>query len=342
MSQWVQALDRIGERGLNAVMVTIASGKGSTPREAGAKMVVTLNALHGTIGGGDVEFQAIDIAREMLRETDARRSKRFPLGASFGQYCGGAANLAFELVPARAEWVGVLRNWLEAGDACVMVTPAQDAGIGGRLLVRTEDSYGTLGSPERDARTISTARRMLSVAGPAVTFAAVAAGTDALFERVEPVRFGIVLFGAGHVGRALVRVLGTVDARITWVDSRANEFPREVPDNTRVVLSDEPLSEVQAARPGSHFLVMTHSHALDLDLVEAVLRRHDIAFCGMIGSDTKRRTFENGLAKRGLAASALARFTCPIGISSLTGKDPGTIAVAVAAQLLERWERPPE
>jgi xanthine dehydrogenase accessory factor len=75
--------------------------------------------------------------------------------------------------------------------------------------------------------------------------------------------------------------------------------------------------------------------------VEAILRRDDIAFCGMIGSDTKRRTFENGLAKRGLAASALARFTCPIGISSLTGKDPGTIAVAVAAQLLERWERPP-
>ncbi len=136
VSQWVQALHRIGAQGLTAVMVTIASGKGSTPREAGAKMVVTLDALHGTIGGGDVEFQAIEIAREMLRETDARRSKRFPLGASFGQYCGGAANLAFELVPAGAEWVGLLCGWLEAGPTCVMVTPAQDVGIGGRLFVR--------------------------------------------------------------------------------------------------------------------------------------------------------------------------------------------------------------
>ena len=339
MSQWVQALHRIGAQGLTAVMVTIASGKGSTPREAGAKMVVTLDALHGTIGGGDVEFQAIEIAREMLRETDARRSKRFPLGASFGQYCGGAANLAFELVPAGAEWVGLLCGWLEAGHTCVMVTPAQDVGIGGRLFVRAGDSYGTLGSPERDAGTISAARGMLGGTAPAVTFAAIAGGADALFERVEPVGFNVVLFGAGHVGRALARVLGTVAARITWVDGRANEFPRDVPENARAVLSDAPLTEVSAARPGSYFLVMTHSHALDLDIVEAILRRGDFAFCGMIGSDTKRRTFITGLGKRGLGAAALARFTCPIGIASLTGKDPGTIAVAVAAQLLENWER---
>jgi xanthine dehydrogenase accessory factor len=339
LSQWVQALHRIGAEGREAVVVTMASGKGSTPREAGAKMVVTPDAIQGTIGGGDVEFQAIDIARDMLRETDARRSRRFPLGASFGQYCGGAANLVFELVPPGADWVGVLAAWLEAGEGCVMVTPAQEAGSGGKLLVGGGNSYGSLGNPESDAAAMEAGRRLLGAAGPAATLAAIAQGKEALFERVEPVRFNVVLFGAGHVGRALVRVLGTLAVRITWVDSRANEFPREVPDNVRVALTDTPLAEVSGARPGSCFLVMTHSHALDLDLVEAILRRDDIAFCGMIGSDTKRRTFENGLAKRGLDASALARFTCPIGIASLTGKDPGTIAVAVAAQLLERWER---
>lgn len=339
MSQWVQALHAIGAQGLDAVMVTIASGKGSTPREAGAKMVVTLAAIQGTIGGGEVEFQAIDIAREMLRETDARRSKRFPLGASFGQYCGGAANLVFERVPAGAEWVGVLSTWLDAGDACVMVTPVQDAGVSGRLLVRAGDSHGTLGNAQFDASAVSMARRLLPDPGHVLTLAPISAGPDALFERVEPVQFNIVLFGAGHVGRALVRVLGALAARITWVDSRAHEFPHAVPDNARVALTDTPLAEVSAARPASYFLVMTHSHAIDLDLVEAILRRPDIAFCGMIGSDTKRRTFENGLAKRGLGADALARFTCPIGITSLTGKDPGTIAVAVAAQLLEHRER---
>ncbi len=84
---------------------------------------------------------------------------------------------------------------------------------------------------------------------------------------------------------------------------------------------------------------MTHSHALDLELVEAILRRHDFAYCGMIGSQTKRRTFENGLAKHGVPPEALARFTCPIGIPGIKGKEPGSIAVAVTAQLLELRER---
>jgi xanthine dehydrogenase accessory factor len=138
-----------------------------------------------------------------------------------------------------------------------------------------------------------------------------------------------------------VRVLGTLACRVTWVDSRAAEFSSEVPDNVRVALTDAPVAEVSAARPGSCFLVMTHSHALDLELVEAILKRGDFAYCGMIGSQTKRRTFENGLAKRGVPPEALARFTCPIGIASIKGKEPGSIAVGVAAQLLELRSRGP-
>ena len=338
MSQWVQALRRISAGGQDAVLVTIASGKGSTPREAGAKMVVTPDAIQGTIGGGDVEYQAIEIARDMLRETGGKRSKRFPLGASLGQYCGGVANLVFELVPARANWVGQLEEWLDSGATCILVTLATAGAGDERLFVRASDFSGSLGDAAHDAAALVFARRLLADPNRAVTVAPVAEGVEALFEPVEPARFNVVLFGAGHVGRALARVLGTLAVRVTWVDGRANEFPRDIPDNVRAVVTDTPLKEVAAAPPGAWFLVMTHSHALDLDLVESILRRPDIAFCGMIGSDTKRRTFENGLAKRGLDAAALARFTCPIGIAALTGKDPGTIAVAVAAQLLEQME----
>ena len=354
MSLWVRSLQSVGARGLDCVMVTLASGKGSTPREAGAKMIVTPEAIYGTIGGGDVEYQATGIAREMLGATDGRRAKRFALGASLGQHCGGVANLLFERVAAGAEWVRVLSAWLEAGDACILVTPVSQAGEDsgeGRLLVRasaragtvnaadTLRAFGTLGDAGRDERAADAARRLLAEREPAVTVLQVGEGMSALLEPVEPVDFNIVLFGAGHVGRAIVKVLGVLAVRVTWVDSRASEFPPDVPDNVHVALTDTPLAEVSAARPGSWFLVMTHSHAIDLDLVEAILGREDIAFCGMIGSDTKRRTFGSGLTKRGIGPDALSRFTCPIGIPSLSGKDPGTIAVAVAAQLLECRER---
>jgi xanthine dehydrogenase accessory factor len=366
MSHWLQTLRRVGERGLDAVIVTVTSGKGSTPREAGAKMVVTVDALHGSIGGGELEYQATDIARGLLRagprdkgvgksseprdssppekvvgkrsEPEGLRTERFSLGASLGQYCGGAADLLFERVPAGAEWVRVAADWLDAGKACVVVTPT-DGADDGHLVVGTKEAWGRLDGGERDAGAKEIARRMLADRERVTKLAPLDGEAAALFEPLEVEDFNVVLFGAGHVGRSLVRVLGTLACRITWVDSRAGEFPVEKPDNARVVLTDTPAAEVSRADPGSYFLVMTHSHALDFVLLEAILRREDVAFCGMIGSQTKRRTFENGLAKRGLSPAVLARLTCPIGIPGIKGKEPGTIAVAVAAQLLEHRER---
>ena len=338
MSDWLRALQRLGDRGLDGVLVTVVSGKGSTPREAGAKMVVAIDATHGTIGGGELEFQAIDVARGMLHATGDRQARRFPLGASLGQYCGGAANLIFERVPAGVEWVSVLAAWHDAGEACVVVTPTS-GDDGGRLLVRAGERWGSLREAAWDTRGTDLARRMLADLDRAPRLAPLDDAASALLEPLPAADFDIALFGAGHVGRALVRVLSALPCRVTWTDSRAEEFPREVPDNVRVALTATPVAEVAAAGPGSYFLVITHSHALDLELVEAILKRGDFAYCGMIGSQTKRRTFENGLAKRGVSAAGLARLTCPIGIPGIKGKEPGAIAVAVAAQLLEHRER---
>jgi xanthine dehydrogenase accessory factor len=333
---WLHTLRLVGERGLDAVTVTVTAGKGSIPREAGAKMIVTIDALHGTIGGGELEYQAIDLARGMLRGGEQRQAKRFALGANLGQLCGGAANLLLERVPRDAAWVGVAARWHEGGAPCVFVTPSEGEA---RLLVRDGETWGSLGTPELDARAAEIARTMLANGEREARLGTVADAVGALFEPLQPVDLNVVLFGAGHVGRALVRVLGPVPCRVTWVDSRAGEFPAAIPDNVRVVRSDAPATAVAAAHPGSCFLVMTHSHALDFELVEAVLKRGDFTYCGMIGSQTKRRTFEKGLAKHGVAAERLARLTCPIGVTGIKGKEPGTIAVAVAAQLLETRER---
>ena len=339
MSDWLRTLQLVGERGLDAVLVTVASGMGSMPREAGAKMVLTVDAAHGTIGGGELEFQALEVGRNMLSPAATERNgpggraaRRFPLGADLGQFCGGAANLVFERVRPDEAWVRELTAWRDRGEACVIATPTSGDE---RLLVRGGGTWGSLGGGTLDAQAAGIAHDMLAADERVPRLVSLGEGVPTLFEPLLPTDFNVVVFGAGHVGRALVRVLATLPCAVAWIDSRAGEFPREAPDNARVVRTDAPLAEVACARAGSYFLVMTHSHALDFELVEAILKRGDFAYCGMIGSATKRRTFENGLAKRDVAAAARARLVCPIGIPTIKGKEPGAIAVAVAAQLLE-------
>jgi xanthine dehydrogenase accessory factor len=153
---------------------------------------------------------------------------------------------------------------------------------------------------------------------------------------VRTADFHLVLFGAGHVGRAVVKVLSEIPCAITWVDSREDEFPQDIPANVQCVCTFDPECEIDAAVAGSYFLVMTHSHALDQTLSERILRRADFAYFGLIGSLTKRRQFERRLQDRGISAAQLAGMSCPIGAEGIYGKEPATIAIAVAAEILQR------
>ena len=151
-------------------------------------------------------------------------------------------------------------------------------------------------------------------------------------------RQDLYLFGAGHVGRALVQVLGLLPYRVRWIDGRAEMFPPSLPANVEVECSASPRRDVAAAPPGSFFLVMTHSHPTDLEICDQVLKRGDFAFLGLIGSESKRTAFLSRLRQRGYGQVALDRLTCPIGLPQVTAKEPASIAVAVAGQLLARSE----
>jgi xanthine dehydrogenase accessory factor len=144
----------------------------------------------------------------------------------------------------------------------------------------------------------------------------------------------VVLFGAGHVGHALVKVLGTLPCVVQWVDARDELFPDEVPANVQVEATDLPDAIVDEAPAGAYFIVMTHDHALDFSLTQRIMRRDDFAYFGLIGSKTKRVKFERRLQERGVAADRLAEITCPIGVEGIVDKAPGSIALAVTAQLL--------
>jgi xanthine dehydrogenase accessory factor len=334
MTDWLPVLARLRASGTPCVLVTVAATRGSVPREAGTKMVVTEDATFGTIGGGQLEYEALRSAREMLRGSAvAAQLCQFGLGPSLGQCCGGTAEILFEPTSEATDaWLRALVACIDRGEPAVLVTAFGDS-AGGKLVVSSDGAVGGLADPRRQADALAAARALLEAAdaGPHLEQKG---DKTALFEPIRPAGLHVVLFGAGHVGKALVRMLGELPCRITWVDSRAEQFSRDLPPNVTIECTDAPQYAIDRAPARAAFLVMTHSHALDLTLCEKILRRNDFSYFGLIGSATKRAKFTRRFKARGLSDEVIERMVCPIGIPELSGKHPGEIAVAVAAQLL--------
>jgi xanthine dehydrogenase accessory factor len=246
---WIDALADLQQQGEPCVLVTIIEERGSTPRNAGSKMVVSRERLYDTIGGGHLEYKAQQIAREMLEKRSRdTRLERFSLGASLGQCCGGATVLLFE----------------------------------------------PMGQPQAH----------------------------------------IAVFGAGHVGRALVPLLASLPCKVRWIDSRESEFPAQIPAGVEKVVNDDVVDEVENMPAGSYFIVMTHNHQLDLELTAAILERNDFTYYGLIGSKSKRAKFEHRLRDRGFQPERVQRMRCPMGIAEVKGKLPVEIAVSIAGEVI--------
>lgn len=340
MTDWLDAALGCRESGLPAVLVTVAGVRGSAPREAGAAMLVTADDTRGTIGGGQLEYQCTRIASELLAAPHRRGFlRRFPLGSNCGQCCGGVVDVLFEALQDSA-WLDAAAARWQRRDTFALLTTLDAAGQPcRRLLAAAADLPGDGDDALRAAAASVLAR---AAAGRGTAERVDTPGRNERFALLEPCQdpgFDVVVFGAGHVGSALVTVLSGLDCRVRWVDSRRRIFPARVPDNVRCIEALEPAREVAALAPGAYCLVMTHSHALDLDIVAALLKRGDSAYCGLIGSAPKRRRFRARLRQQGMTDRQLDRLTCPIGIAGIHGKRPGEIAVAAAADLLRRRER---
>ncbi|HEY7241586.1 MAG TPA: xanthine dehydrogenase accessory protein XdhC [Burkholderiales bacterium] len=233
---------------MSYIEIRVVETRGSTPRGPGTRMWVGAAEARGTIGGGNLEYAALEIAREMLASGEAERRRRFVLGDSLGQCCGGNTTLQFRRVE----------------------------------IIEAEEG-----------------------------------------------EFEVMLFGAGHVGKEVARILERVPCRLAWIDQRREQFPADT--TARVVVDDEPALAVDDAPAGAFYLVMTHSHALDFEIVERALRRGDAGFVGMIGSDTKAAKLRMRLGAHGVDAS---RLVSPIGLFK-AGKHPAEVAVSAVAQLLQ-------
>jgi xanthine dehydrogenase accessory factor len=254
------------------------------------------------------------------------------------------------------------RQWLHASQPAWLVSVAATQGsvpreTGTRMLVSATAVVGTVGGGHLEQQAIAMAREALqrSPTPPAFEWAVKLGPTlgqccgGTLTLRFQPLtegslagwhqaapRFTLQLYGAGHVGRAIVHLLAQIPCQVQWVDERESEFPPGPwPAHIEKRCVEPVEAEVAQAAPGSHFLVLTHSHDLDLALARAILKRGDFAWFGLIGSATKRARFRSRLAHQGFDEALLDRMVCPIGLPGISGKEPGVITASVVAQMLQ-------
>ena len=301
MEIWPRILTIVAA-GEPCVLVTVLADRGSVPRAAGARMIVRADGgFHGTIGGGALEWQALARAQALMHRGGARAFVMSQsLGPGLGQCCGGHVTLGLELF-----------------DACDRETVADlaRAEAAGPFTCLTE----TTGEPFR---------RQVLPPGSATGAPAPRTYRES-FGRDLPV---VAVFGAGHVGRAIVIALAPLPFRVVWSDRRPGAFPDAVPANATPI-RDAPSAVLRTVPDGAQVLVLTHSHAEDLAIVAEALASGRFAHVGVIGSQTKRARFLRRLADLGLGEAA-ARLRCPIGLPGLADKDPAVIAASVAAECL--------
>lgn len=305
MYNWLTKLAELNYQGTPCILVTVASIVGSTPREVGAKIIVTADDMFGTIGGGNLEFQACKLARDQLDNPEPQQLKRFPLGAGLGQCCGGLVNLLFEPVIEVCDWIESALGYERLNREWVREVPIQEGPVNVRRF--DDDDSGLV--------------------------------ANVFVEVNRSVDVELILFGAGHVGRAVVKAMTDLPLRIRWVDSREKEFPKEVSDNVEVICTDIPEAEVDAAKPDSYYLVMTHEHGLDQRLCEEILKRDDFTYFGLIGSISKRRMFETRMLRRGIESEKFKNMICPIGVEGISSKQPAMIAISVVAQIMQYYDQ---
>ena len=279
MSVWTLIARTLEAQGTCA-MVSVTRAEGSVPREEGARMVVTRDGFHGTIGGGTLEWKALAEAQRLLGKQPQAKMLTQSLGPDLGQCCGGRVTLAIECFDASS------------------LTQASE------LAAREQ-------------------------AGPFTLTNRLPGVVENFGER----RRAVLVFGAGHVGRALILTLAPLPFDVIWADPRPEAFPGAMPQNVTGIAGD-PLEVVAAAPEGALAFIMSHSHALDLQIAGAALKNPAIAHVGVIGSATKRARFERRLRDAGVDNARVEAMICPIGIGGIRSKLPAAIAVSVAAQLI--------
>ncbi len=278
--RWIEALATLEKEAQGYVLLTVLGIRGSSPRDTGTKMVVSVDKIFDTIGGGALEFESIEIARKLLTPS--------PEGEGWGE--GSTKSFSQVLSPHP--------------------TPLpKERGL--------KIQY---------THTFNLGRDLKQCCGGVV---------EVFFEVFPAINFNINIFGAGHIGQALIKIFSELDCQVKLFDSRPELLSKTSTDHIQVIQMNEPEIAVESCNADSYYLVMTHDHALDQQLCEAILSRADSSYCGLIGSRTKGLKFRQRLMKKGFSQQELEQLTCPVGLDGLKTKKPMEIALSIVAELLQ-------
>jgi xanthine dehydrogenase accessory factor len=260
---------------------------------------------------------------------------------------------------SRNNWNSAAYQLSKQGQAYVLVTLVGVSGStprnsGTKMVISKNELYDTIGGGHLEHKAVKQAQKMLA--------AALVEGNDSqhlehfqlaanlgqccggnasvLFECFAAVGVNIMLFGAGHVGKALIPILAQLPCQVTWVDSRDEQFPgnTDAYHNVHKVVSDAPELEVANMPQNSYYIVMTHNHQMDFDITQAILKRADFNYLGLIASNTKWRRFQQRYKHRDIDQTQVARMNCPIGLSQVSGKLPIEVAVSVSAEIIKFYQ----
>ncbi len=296
LSSLAKAVDNHGQ----VARILIAEHKGSSPREAGTSMLVWDTGFSGTIGGGALEYQAIEFAQKKLQNKTLTSVERISLGPNLGQCCGGSVTLVTEYFTQA--------NLPQTGE--IFARPVKP------------------NTPEP-----LWVKRVLANVRNGTEIPSIHLQEGWLAEPIAKPHQPVWIYGAGHVGRAIIDTLQGLPFDIIWVDTGADRFPTEVPENVTQLIAQNPALVAKHAPHNAQHFILTYSHALDLELCHAILN-HSFKTIGLIGSKTKHARFTTKLQALGHSRTQILRIICPIGDPTL-GKEPKAIALGITSMLLK-------
>jgi xanthine dehydrogenase accessory factor len=287
--------------------VLILKTFGSAPRDEGTTMLIWDSGQFGTIGGGELEYQVTRLAKKIIIDNKGSRIKKFSLGPDMGQCCGGAVELLIEILDeTKVKFISV------------------DDGFFARPVFKDEKSL--------NVQALIKSYRNKSV--PIKT----SFKDGWLFEPVTKEKELVWIYGAGHVGTAIANILSKLSQfSVTCIDTSQDRYPDNFPKTVEKLITKNPGHIVQYAPSETHHLILTYSHALDLEICHQLLQ-HNFATAGLIGSKTKWARFKKRLNELNYTFEQINRIICPIGEPSF-GKSPYEIAIGVASMLLEKKEK---
>ncbi len=358
MNSWLKPVKTAIALNNGFVLLTIISTKGSTPCSNGDKIVFSGTvSVFGSIGGGNLEFKALSFAEELLSlNSNGTYLKKYPLGASLGQCCGGYVNVMFESFiqsDATNSWIETVSNLLQDNEDFIVATIVDsnpEIEFNSKKFVYLDGNLSPIIDDKKISSLITKSAKDLLLLSDSPTIVQFenqsGALTEVCFEKVltSDVQ-SVVVFGAGHISRALMPILINLPIKIYWVDDRAEQFDKYQGDTSQIdIICDDFVQSIPDLPDSSYCLVITYSHQIDFEICEKMITQNNFSYLGMIGSEIKGKKFRDRFHQKNYSEEVIDKFICPIGDKQKFLKSPAAIAVTIAMDLINFIEhkRQPE